>query len=84
MYEDALPAVRTATYDAIEEIAATLPEGLQVDARKLLRWLCDPEPRSAWASDYESAIYGRRVRLVPERIISAADLLATKARILGK
>ena len=43
-YEDALPAVRTATYDAIEEIAATLPEGLQADARKLLRWLCDPDP----------------------------------------
>jgi Serine/threonine protein kinase len=79
-YADVLPAVRTATYDAISEIAATLPEPLREGASNLLQWLCDPEPARRGHPTTRTQLRGDHYSL--ERIISAADLLASRAKFL--
>jgi len=79
-YTDALPVLRTATYDAISEVVASLPDELRGDARKLLDWLCDPEPTLRGHPTTRDQRLGNRFSL--ERIISAADVLAQKARFL--
>ena len=81
-YREALPAVRTATYDAIAQIVSAVPEEIQTEIRDLLCWLCDPEPdlrghpktRARHADD----------RFALERVVSVADYLVRKAELIGR
>jgi serine/threonine protein kinase len=79
-YANALSVLRAATYDAISEVVDALPDELRSDARKMLEWLCDPEPTLRGHPTTRNQPFGDRFAL--ERIISGADLLARKAEFL--
>jgi serine/threonine protein kinase len=79
-YRDVLPVVRAATYDAISDIMTALPEPLRDGAKNLLQWLCDPEPDRRGHPTTRAQLRGDGFAL--ERIISAADLLAGRAKFL--
>ncbi len=81
-YKDALPAIQQATIEAITEIVAMVPIEIQDDVRNLLYWLCNPDPELRGHPDTVGQATGDRYSL--ERIITAADLLAVKVRLLKK
>jgi serine/threonine protein kinase len=81
-YREALPAVRAATYDAIEEIVAALPTEIQPRVRDLLSWLCDPEPHLRGHPKTRAASGGNQFAL--ERVVSAADDLARRAGLMQR
>jgi len=81
-YSEALPAVRTATYGAIDEIVAAVPTELQSDVRNLLCWLCDPEPQMRGHPKTHDQLVGSAFSL--ERIVSVADHLVRKAELMGR
>jgi serine/threonine protein kinase len=79
-FSAALPVIRNATHDAIEEVKGAVPTALQPDVGDLLSWLCEPEPTKRGHPKTISQQLGDRFSL--ERIISFADNMARKARLL--
>lgn len=78
-YSDALPALRSSTYSVVDKIIATSPGSLRPAIKEMLLWLCEPDPSARGHPDTVTQAFGDRYSL--ERIISAADVLAKKARI---
>ena len=77
-FADALPAIRTATYDAIEELTAKLDPKIKKPIADLMLWLAEPEPEKRGHPDTVTQAGGDRYSL--ERIISVADRIAWAAR----
>jgi len=74
----ALPALRTATFEAIDEVTAVVPPKIRNDVKELLLWLCEPDPkRRGHPKTLNEA--GNRFSL--ERIVTIADRVAKKARL---
>ena len=75
-YRNVLPYVRDAFEQALVEIGQAIPEPIRVRMIEILRWLCDPGPRRrGHPTDLEQSQFNL------ERIISALEVLATKAEI---
>jgi len=80
-YTAALPAVRTATYDTVQEITAALPKEIQADVQEMLLWLSEPEPAKRGHPQTVLSQGGDRYSL--ERIISIADRIGKQARLIA-
>jgi serine/threonine protein kinase len=73
-YRNVLPYVRHAFEEALAEFAPTVPESVRPKVMEITRWLCEPDPkRRGHPADLDCNQFNL------ERIISAFDLLATRA-----
>ncbi len=73
-YRTVLPYVRHAFEEALSEVARDIPLSVRAKVMEVLRWLCDPDPkRRGHPTDLGISQFNL------ERVISAFDLLATKA-----
>jgi serine/threonine protein kinase len=73
-YRTVLPYIRQAFEEALAEIAKDIPISVRVRIMEVLRWLCEPDPkRRGHPTDLGISQFNL------ERVISAFDLLATKA-----
>jgi eukaryotic-like serine/threonine-protein kinase len=77
-FADALPAIRKATYDAIEELTDKLDPKVKKSIADLLLWLAEPEPEKRGHPDTVAQATGDRFSL--ERIVTVADRIAWAAR----
>lgn len=77
-YPAALPAVRSAIFDTINDITQSLPVEIRADVREMLLWLCDAEPAKRGHPKTALSTFGDPHSL--ERIISIADRIAKQAR----
>jgi len=80
-FQQALPAIRSATFEAITEITATVPTHIREELSQMLKWLCEPDPKRRGHPKTLSE-FGNRFSL--ERVVSIADRIAKKARIAFK
>lgn len=73
-YRAVLPYVRDAFEQALVDIEPSIPVHIRARVFELLRWLCDPDPRRR---GHPKDLDAQQFNL--ERVISAFDLLASKA-----
>jgi eukaryotic-like serine/threonine-protein kinase len=78
-YAAALPALHSATNEAIRDIEQTVPDILKVEIREMLQFLCNPEPTKRGHIKNVIQAFGNKYSL--ERLISVADRIANKARL---
>jgi serine/threonine protein kinase len=79
-YEEVLPYIRVAFYEALEYIAGELPSEFKDEILETLTQLCDPDPALRGHPRDRSAQVGNQYSL--QRYISKFDLLAAKAEVL--
>jgi hypothetical protein len=73
-YRSALPYVRDAFERALDHIKSSLPAEVQTDIVRIIRYLCEPDPKLRGHPKNES---GSQFDL--QRVVSEFDVLATKA-----
>ena len=77
----ALPALHTATYEAVADVVRDIPDSIKADIREMLLFLCNPEPTKRGHPKTVIQVSGDRYSL--ERVVAIADHLANKARVLA-
>jgi len=76
----AIPALRSASTAAISEIVAKVPDSIKEDAKNLLLWLCDPDPKVR--GNPEAAAERNPHSL--SRIVTIADRMANRMALESK
>ncbi|QYM79668.1 protein kinase [Horticoccus luteus] len=79
-FNAALPALHTATIDAVADIVASLPDVVKSDVREMILFLCHPEPLKR--GHPKTVIQASGDRYSMERIVTTADRVANKARLI--
>lgn len=74
-YQDALPYVREAFEQAIDEFEASVPVEFSQELCELVRWSCDPDPHLRGFPSLTT----RLGPMAMQRFVSKFDLLATRA-----
>jgi serine/threonine protein kinase len=77
----ALPALHTATYDAVSDIVKDVPDAIRADIREMLLFLCHPEPLER--GHPKTVIQASGDQYSMERIVTMADHVANKARMIA-
>jgi len=75
-YRSVLPYIRDAFEQALTDLDCDIPDSVKTKILEILRWLCDPDPkRRGHPTDLGRSQFNL------ERIISAFDLLASRAEV---
>lgn len=73
-YRTVLPYIKQAFEDALLEVEKNIPASVRPEIMEIVRWLCEPDPkRRGHPTDLDRSQFNL------ERVVSAFDLLATKA-----
>jgi hypothetical protein len=73
-YRSVLPYIRDAFERSLDEIRLSIPSQVQNGIIEIIRYLCEPDPKRR---GHPADLDGSQFNL--ERVISAFDLMATKA-----
>jgi serine/threonine protein kinase len=76
-YRSVLPYLNHAFEECLAEIKNALPSAIQGKIVEVIRWLCNPDPKLRGHPKDISQVHGNQFSL--QRVISAFDLLASKA-----